>query len=189
MRILGTITILAFVLAACGGDDGPPPFVVQINSRDVVQTAVNRIELVLDPEELDRRFEMVPDRSIGGEVFTRVSAAGEYVITLEQGYITRNGQPGEMFPFLVRVPLQGSPVDNGVADPTLRVTFIRGEERIGIGERFLAWPLAPGGEAVVTVQCIRPTFARQCTNNDGADAGPAPVDSGTDAGSTVADGG
>ena len=53
--------------------------------------------------------------------------------------------------------------------------------------------LPSGGEAVVTVTCIRtpePGFFRQCTNNDGVDAGPPPPDAGmsADAG-PVPDGG
>ena len=176
------VAALALSLAAsCGGDDGPPAFVLQINSMGVVPTAVSRIELVIDPVDLDRNFQMVPDGThAGGEIFTRVSGGGEYVINIEQGYIDRNHvRPPSGPVFTLDVPLQGpSQDDSSIRDPVVRATFIRGTERIALGERFVPWPLPPGGEAVLSVTCLS-EFGRQCSNNDGVDAGlPPPADGG-----------
>lgn len=187
-------TLFLVAAGACGGEDAPPSFVVQVNSMGVVPTAVNRVVLVLAPADLDRRFQMVPDGThAGGEIFTRVSAAGEYVITIEQGYFddhfTRPMTPGVVF--TLDVPLQGAQQDDpSIRDPILTATFVRGSETIARGERFLEWPLPQGERAIVTVGCILPDFRLQCTNNDGVDSGPpAPADGGSDAGPPPPDGG
>ena len=170
--------LIAFLgVAACGGDDGPPAFVLQINSMGVVPTAVTRIQLVLSPAELDQQFQMVPDRThAGGEIFTSVSGAtGEYVITIEGSYVMRNlVRPASGPVFTLDLPLQGPAQDDGsIGHPTVTGSFVRGTENIARGERFLEWPLPAGGEAVLSVTCL-PGFSLQCSNNDGVDAGPPP---------------
>lgn len=194
-----TVTLAALVvpalLASCGGDDGPAPYTLQINSQDVVLNAVTRVEIVLQPRgDLDRTFRMVPDQDhAGGEISTRVSAAGEYVIVIERTWVEDHAaMPSSMQAFVLDVPLQASTAadDPSILDPMLTVTFIRGDERIAEGARLVTWPLPPGGEDIVTVTCIRPEFSRQCTNNDGLGGGTTDAGaSDPDAGATEPDAG
>jgi len=185
-RALSTALVTALALSACGSDPAPPAFTFQINSRDVVLTAVDRIEIVLEPQSLDQNFTTVPDRSLyGGNVFTRVSAAGEFVINVERPYIAEHGHTAPDAAFIMELPLYSTDAtdDPVVAVPQARTTFIRGAERIAVGSRFLEWPLPAGGRAVATVSCIRTpmNFGPQCTNNDPVrlpDAGPSGADGG-----------
>jgi hypothetical protein len=174
---------LAFV-AACG-EDARPPFVLQINSQDIVQTAVDRIEIVMRPMPAGTRFAAQADMSdFGGTVASRVTGAGEFAINVEQAYVDANARPGDLMnAFFVDVPilLSDDTAQQSVEDPLTEVTFIRGSERIGNAERFLDWPLVDGGQAVFRVMCDRPTYSRQCTNND-----PIPV---ADSGTMMPDGG
>lgn len=186
MRHITALAALLLVSSSCGGDERAiPPFTIQINSMDVIQAAVDRIEIIIHPEDLDRRFRMVPDMTHeGGSIQTRVTAAGEFVITVEREYLDANVRFGATeAAFILDVPVQASeePDDGSVSDPRLEVFFVRGSERIATHERLIEWPLTPGNRAIVMVRCIRPEFARQCTNNDpipGSDAGTPPPDGG-----------
>lgn len=173
---------LALLAGSCGGDDGPAAvFTLQINSRDVVLNAVDRVDIVVEPRPLDRRFEMVPEMShMGGEITTRVSARGEYIIQISRDWVHAHAEmPNPMQVFILRVPLEADPEPDRsvIDDPVVRVELIRNrgtEERIARGSARLVWPLPDGGRSIVTVQCIRdgPTdFSRQCRNEDGIDAG------------------
>jgi hypothetical protein len=192
MRVpnLSSFFVLApLVLAACGGDPPRDPFIIQINSQDIVQLAVDQIEIVLEPSPAGTRFSPQNDMSnFDGTISSRVTGAGQFAIRVEQAYIERNARPGDLMnAFFVDVPilLVSSAGQESVEDPLTRVTFIRGAERIGTFQRFLDWPLADGGQAVFRVICTRPDFSRQCTNNDGA----PPVDSGTMPDGGAGDGG
>jgi len=173
MRRLQRTTLLLPLLwlaASCGGADGPTPFTIQINSLDVILNAAETIEIVIRPTDLDRRFRTVPDMNYeGGTVYTRVSGAGEFVIRLEREYIQANAQTGVAeTAFILEVPVQSStaPDDGTIGDPTLEVNILRRGERIATDLVPLVWPLPPGERRVVHVECIRPDFDRQCTNND-----------------------
>ncbi len=184
---LAGFCLLSCLLAACGGE-ARPPFVLQINSQDIVQTAVDRIEIVMRPQPAGTSFAAQMDMSdFGGTVASRVTGAGEFAINVEQAYIDAHARPGDLMnAFFVDVPvlLDDTTLQDSVEDPLTDVSFIRGSEYIGSAQRFLDWPLVDGGQAVFRVMCDCPTYARQCTNND-----PIPTaDSGTpDAG--MGDGG
>ena len=185
LRQTALLLPLLWLAASCGGDDTPAPFILQINSADVILNAVDRVEIIIRPSDLDRRFQMVPDMSHeGGTVFTRVSGAGEFVITMERDYVEANattGTTGTTFTLELPVASSEEPDDPSIGDPTMEVNLIRGTERIATGQRFLVWPFPPGERAIVTVSCNRPEFDRQCTNNDplpSSDAGTPPADGG-----------
>ena len=188
MRVLSALLVpLAFasILGACGSEPIRDPFVIQINSQDIVQPAVDRIEIVMRPMTAGQRFTSQADMSnFGGSVASRVTGAGEFAIFVERAYIDANARPGDLMnAFFVDVPvLMASDIGQDVVeDPLTQVTFIRGAERIGDVERFLEWPLVDGAQAVFRVMCDRPDFARQCTNNN-----PIPV---ADTGMMMPDGG
>ena len=174
--LLLPILSLGLLVAACG-EDGPAPFTIQLQSVDVVQTAVDRIEVLFKPSSLDQHFNMVEDGThFSGTVFTRVTASGDYLIQIEREYIDNYARPGGST-FLLDVPVYSTGSGTTTSSPSVQVTFIRRDERIATAERFVAWPLPPGEESVMMVRCLIPDFRRQCTNND-----PLPMtDSGTGA--------
>lgn len=156
--------------AACG-DGGPPPFIVSVVADDgsiggdpIVQSAVDEIEIIIVPDPADGRFEpLEPTEMMGGDVEVRVSAVGEFVLKLRRGYIDRNAITTTTS-FRVDVPLVAeSAMDGHTRDPTLRVTFVRGTERIAESNpRFLPWPIPEGGEPVSAVVVCKSGFAAQC---------------------------
>lgn len=159
------------LLVGCGAeDDGVAPFGLQVNSRGVVQTAVHQVEILMRPESLDQRFQMVPEDSFfDGRATTRISAAGEFVILLSESFVAERARTDSTTStFILDVPLRPTVTtdDPTIPDPKLEVTFIRNGERIAVGERLLPWPLPSGQSGVVTVECIYASFSAQCTNND-----------------------
>ena len=175
-NLLATFVSMS-LLVGCG-DDAPPAHVIQINSEDIVQTAVDRIEIVMRPGMVNQQFQMAPDMShFGGTAISRVTGAGEFVILLEKGYVdARAEQSMGVGAFLIDVPVSPVTAADPGADPTVEVTFIRGTERIADGQRFLDFPLLEGARSIVSVRCKRTpvNFGPQCTNND-----PAPGSSPT----------
>ncbi len=162
------LLLLGIGLVGCGSDGGSvDAFTLQINSLDVVRPAVDRIEVVLRPSDLDRHFRTEPDDTFQNDVSTRVSAAGEFVVLIEKPWIDSHFAEGPST-FNVRLPLfsEESTSDESIGDPIAYVTFIRRDERIALGERAVPWPLPAGEKADVTVRCGA-MFSRQCTNNDG----------------------
>ncbi len=185
-HFLSTSLVVALVALTSGcGDPARAPFIIQINSQDIVQTAVDRIEIVMRPMPAGTRFAAQADMSaFGGNVTSRVTGAGEFAINVERAYIDTHARPGDLMnAFFVDVPilLSDDTAQATVEDPLTEVTFIRGSERIGNAERFLDWPLVDGAQAVFRVTCDRPMYSRQCTNND-----PIPV---ADSGTTTSDAG
>lgn len=166
MRTTFFLIVLLF-LAGCGGDE-VDAFSLRLLPRDVVESAVDSIEIVIKPTELNQRFVDEPDQSFDDNVSARVTAAGEFAIFVERGFIEDNAEDGP-FTFNLRLPLyalsNADPPEIG--DPQVTVTIIRREERIAIGQRLLPWPLPPGGNGDVTISCV-PEFGIQCTNNDPA---------------------
>jgi len=183
LMILGMIWVMSLAGLGCG-DPARAPFTLQINSADVVQTAVDQIEIVLRPSVAGQRFAPQADTThFGGTVTTRVTGAGEFAMFVERAYLDTYAVPGDlMSAFIVGVPLLMT-TDAGQEvpeDPTVDVTFIRGGERIADARRFVVWPLPDGGEVSVRVLCDRDGgFARQCLNNNPiADSGTLPTDGG-----------
>jgi hypothetical protein len=179
---LSTMLVLLSVLAsACGGEETPDPMIMRIDSANVVQTAVDQIEIVIRPVAAAQMFEMMPDRMFyGGQINTHVTMAGEYVITLDRLYIdTHAVRPADTtIQFRVDLPIsaEGHTDDPTISDPSLEVFFRRmgacpTEQdlcRIGRAQRFFPYPLVPveGPEVTAPVMCISPAHDLECTNND-----------------------
>jgi hypothetical protein len=148
------------LLTACGGD-GPAPFALTVIGDDgtvasapIVRSAIDRVQVVLAPQAIDGPFAPMPERVFdGGAASTRVSAAGEWVLTLERAWLDDFANAGESLRFDVLLTPE-EPTDGAVMDPTIRVLFYRGTELVAESTpRFLEWPLAPGGSTSVTVVC------------------------------------
>lgn len=163
---------LALFSLSCG--DSTSAFTLQIigssggGDRIAVQgSAVDQIILILDPA-LNVRFPPRPEESYeDGDVLTRVAAAGEFVITLQQAYLERNVIPRPGGGFEIDVPLHLEAEMMGeVPDPSLMVQFIQRDatgtaEIIATFTRGLAWPLVDGEMESVTVSCLD-GFETQC---------------------------
>jgi len=187
LMTLGMSLVMSLVMGLAGlgcGDPARAPFTLQINSADVVQTAVDQIEIVLRPSIAGQRFAPQADAThFSGTITTRVTGAGEFAVFVERAYIDAHATPGDlMSAFILDVPLlmatdAGQDIPD---DPTVDVTFLRGGERIADARRFVVWPLPEGGAVSVRVLCDRDGgFARQCLNNNPiADSGTPPTDGG-----------
>lgn len=148
------------VLAACGSD-GPTPFALTVIGDDgtvagapIVRSAIDRVQVVLAPQAIDGTFAPMPERVFdGGAASTRVSAAGEWVLTLERAWLDDFANAGESLRFdVLLVPEERT--DGALMDPTIRVLFYRGTVLVAESTpRFLEWPLVPGGSTSVTVVC------------------------------------
>jgi len=198
MAKMSSVLLILFLIG-CGGDHGPTPFVLNVESVDVVRLAVHRMDVLLRPSMLNQRFQMAPDAVLGGGVSTRVTGAGEYLIQFERGWVTANARIGPTT-FNLDIPLLGAggPDDPAIGNPTARVSFHRLELEVGRGEAPLPWPLPPGndplGRATVSVHCD-PDYRWQCNASEPPDAGDpdgrtpdAPVDATPDATDATEDG-
>ncbi len=184
----------AALLATCACSSAPPPFTLRIASQDIVPTAVDRVEVELEPQMVGQRFACRPAGVyFGGGATTRVTgvdcAVGTFLITLERGYLDENrGVPdGFAYQWHVDLPLyteetMGQPMTDVLVD----ARFYRGSapEPIADGQRFVSWPLAEGGAPnLLRVQCthVPVDHGRECSNNDPlpmADGGTASSDGG-----------
>lgn len=145
-------------LLGCGGDSDV--FELHILSRDVVVGAIDRVEIVLQPGEIDQDFMKIDDQDyFKGSVTTRVSNAGEFVITANSTYIDEHLKPSDNptvsgYEFTLDIPLStGQKAGSGIADPLLTVTFIRGDDRIARGGQTVAWPFK-AGKVNIDVRCV-----------------------------------
>lgn len=168
---------LCLSASACGGS-GPEPFVLRLIADDgsapggpgnaIIQRAVDRVQIVVAPDpSTGNAFDPAEPRVFdGGDVETRVSAAGEWVITLERAYLDDHAFPhGTTFAVDVPLSVQDTTDDPSVRDPTLRVSFQRRGEVIASTERRLVWPPTPGTQVDAVVFCSDATRF-QCQNND-----------------------
>lgn len=176
-----TIFLLTLLSLTACGEDTPDPPVMRIRSFGVVQTAVQQVEIVLRPVAAAQMFDMRGDRAFyGGQVTTRTNLAGEYVITIEEAFITpraqRSTDPRIVFQFDLPMSGEGQTDDPTISDPSLEVFFRRrgmcpAEQnlcRIARGQRFFPYPLEPQeGNLLATADVMCTTgFERECTNND-----------------------
>jgi len=170
--------LLALALPALGcGGDGPEPFILRLIADDgstpsgpgngIILAAVDKIQVSITPDRtMGNSFDpLMPRLFDGGDVETRVSAAGEWVITLNRAYIEDHSFI-QGTTFAVDLPLipQDTTDDPSVKDPTLQVRFQRQGEFIAFTERRLAWPIVPGEVLPVTVFCEDATRF-QCLNS------------------------
>jgi hypothetical protein len=165
---------LSTAAAACGGPDGL--FILRIQSQDVIPAAVDRVEVELTPQMM-RRFECREDQVyFEGGARTRVTgidcAVGTFLVTLEQSYVEANrGVPDDiMLQWYVDVPLYSeNPEGQAMTDVLLEARFYRRDVEIANGQRFVTWPLLPGGvPSAVRVVCERAPIDRgaECSNNE-----------------------
>ena len=161
------VPLLSLVLA-CGGG-GESPFVIEVVGDDgsvagapIAPEVVDRVQIVIAPQPIDGPFAPMPEQVFdGGRARTRVSAAGEWVLTLERAWLEDEAAPGDVLRFSALLSREAA-MDGATADPTLRVLFYRGPDVIAESTPLtLEWPLRPGGELSVTVLC-RFGLAAQC---------------------------
>jgi hypothetical protein len=180
MRHLVFMVMATSALVGCGGDPAPAPFTLRVNSSNVVQLAVDGLELVFQPET-GRGFEPTPEASVGNGVVAFTSSAGEYVIRADKDWVQANARTdASTSTFYLDVPLYSTEPDSTAGSPKVAAYFFQKRDRgagclpweldcgdrIALGENgSLAWPLPPGGQTEVLVVCIRPAFGPQCTNN------------------------
>lgn len=160
-----TILFGLVVCMSCG--DVASPFTLQVigssgaGDRGAVQgSAVDQVVIILDPA-MNVRFPPQAEESYeDGDVLTRVSAAGEFVVTLQKAYLERNVIPRDGGGFEIDVPLSMEAEMMGeVPDPSLIVQLIQRDaggtaEIIGSFTRGLTWPLIDGETQSVTVGCL-----------------------------------
>jgi hypothetical protein len=154
--------VASFILLAACGSDGPTPFALTVIGDDgtvasgapIVRSAIDRVQVVLAPQAIDGPFAPMPERVFdGGAASTRVSAAGEWVLTLERAWLDDFANAGESLRFDVLLTPEER-TDGALMDPTIRVLFYRGTVLVAeSAPRFLEWPLVPGGSTSVTVVC------------------------------------
>ena len=152
---------MILVLGACDGGDGPSPYVLTVVADDgsvagppISLDGIDRVQVVITPQPIDGRFEPMPERTFdGGAASTRVTAAGEWVLTLERAWLDEYTDPTSERSFVVLLEREEA-MDGATMNPSLRVLFYRGTEEVAKSTpRSLEWPLPEGGAASVTVIC------------------------------------
>lgn len=150
---------MTFLLTACGSD-GPTPFALTVIGDDgtvdepIARAAIDRVQVVFAPQAIDGPFAPTAERVFqGGAATTRVSAVGEWVLTLERAWLDDYANDGESLRFEVLLAPEEA-MDGARMDPTLRVLFYRGTDLVAESTpRFVEWPLPEGGSTSVTVVC------------------------------------
>ncbi|HJL03857.1 MAG TPA: hypothetical protein RMH85_03810 [Polyangiaceae bacterium LLY-WYZ-15_(1-7)] len=160
-RVRLPLLFLSFALLASCGDEPPIPATIvnlvgddgSIGSGPIAPGAVDEVQLVLVPDPADGRFPPQEQRVFDEGVESRISSAGEWVLTLGSAYVEANVLAAETF--RMDVPLYAEEeMDGATQMPTLRVIFFQGGERIAESNpRFVPWPLQPGTSIPVTVLC------------------------------------
>ncbi|MEZ4252480.1 MAG: hypothetical protein R3B99_30085 [Polyangiales bacterium] len=152
--------LLALLLASCGGG-GADPFVLAIVGDDgsvggapIARSAIDRVQVVLVPQAIDGPFAPMAEQVFdGGAATARVTAAGEWVLTLERAWLDDNAESTDALRLFVLLAPEAT-TDGATLDPSLRVLFYRGTEVVAESTpRFVEWPLVPGNETNVTVVC------------------------------------
>lgn len=173
-----TLGLVGLCLAALScSDGGAEPFILRLIADDgsvpsgpgngIILAAVDRVQVVIAPDRSSgNQFDALAPRLFdGGDVETRVSAAGEWVITLERPYIEAHAfDHGTTFGLEIPLAPENTTDDPAIRDPTMRVTFQRQGEVIASTERGLNWPLLPGDALDVVVFCPEATRF-QCLNS------------------------
>jgi acetoacetyl-CoA synthetase len=97
---------MALLLTSCGGD-GPTPFALTVIGDDgtvagapIARAAIDRVQVVFAPQAIDGPFAPTQERVFqGGAATTRVSAVGEWVLTLERAWLDDFANGGESLRF------------------------------------------------------------------------------------------
>lgn len=169
MRCL--LLLVALLSLSCGSSN-PDAFVLELisastdtGSRAVALSAVDEIRVRLDPlanVRFDPRSEMIYE---DGALLTRVSAEGEFIVTLLRPYLDRYASVADDG-FLISLPLaMESSIDTSPA-PLLVIEFIQrnsdGTETIAMRRDTLPWPIT-SGSASLLVTCTD-GFEPKCAN-------------------------
>ncbi len=129
----------------------------------VAASAIEEVEVIIVPDPADGDFVRMDPMMLDddGLVEARVTAAGEWVLKLSRAYLDANADTTNGF--RIDVPLfTNQSHEDQVRDPTLRVNFVQGTERIGQSSpRFVPWPLV-GGEVTTVVISCDPSFEAEC---------------------------
>jgi len=176
-RALFTLGLVGLCLPALScSSGGAEPFILRLIADDgsvpsgprnaIILNAVGRVQVVIAPDRSSgNHFDALAPRLFdGGDVETRVSAAGEWVITLERPYVEAHAfDHGTTFALEIPLAIQNTTDDPAIHNPLMRVTFQRMGEIIASTERNVNWPLLPGDALDVVVFC--PDATRfQCLN-------------------------
>lgn len=161
---------LAFALGAltlgpaCAAD-APAPYTLFIESVDVDLSAIDEVEIILEPSEGGRRFKSIDDtRYEDDTVRVRVTARGQYVMVLSRAWLDIHAVPSEVA-FELELLLQSGGGGLTSAEPQVTVTFLKDADRIAVSTpRFLPWPLTEAGSLTVSVRCSATDVARCAAN-------------------------
>lgn len=164
--------LCALTLASCG--DSVRFFTLRVIGSEPVAEgggitldAVDEIRISIDPPEnidFDMRPEVVYE---DGQVRSRVSVVGEFIIELSREYVQANATRNEVG-FSLNVPMtMESAMVGDLPDPGLFVEVIQrnadGTETLGSFRRSLSWPLENDAVETVTVRCA-PGLEAKCLN-------------------------
>lgn len=173
MRCAFVVSVLSVLLAAGCGSADPDAFMLELISmstasggRAVSLDAVDEIRVRLDPVanvRFDPRSEMVYEN---GELLTRVSAEGEFIVTLLRPYLERYASvAGDGFTVSLPLAMESSMVGTSPA-PTLVIEFLQrnsdGTETIALRRDTIPWPLTAGSASLV-LTCTD-GFEPKCAN-------------------------
>lgn len=165
--------ILSALVAMSCGSSNPDAFILELVSastesggRAVALAAVDEIRIRLDPManvRFDPRSEMVYE---DGDLLTRVSAEGEFIVTLSRSYLDSYAAVvGDGFS--VSLPLAMESSMNGTSPaPVLVIEFIQrntdGTETIAERRDIIDWPINSGSASLV-LSCTN-GFEPKCAN-------------------------
>ena len=167
------VLVVGALLAASCGDANADAFVLELISastesggRAVALGAVDEIRIRLDPlanVRFDARSEMVYE---DGALLTRVSAEGEFIVTLLPAYLDSYATVvGDGFS--ISLPLaMDAPMTGASPAPILVIEFLQrnrdGTETIAMRREAISWPLTRGSASVV-LSCTD-GFEPKCAN-------------------------
>lgn len=167
------VWIMSALVALSCGSSNPDAFVLELVStstasggRGVALPAVDEIRLRLDPManvRFDARSEMVYE---DGELLTRVSAEGEFIVTLLRPYLDSYASVvGDGFSISVPLAME-SPMNGNSQAPVLVIEYLQrnsdGTETIAERREIIEWPINGGGTSL-TVTCTG-GFEPKCAN-------------------------
>ncbi|MFK8000302.1 MAG: hypothetical protein AB8H86_11940 [Polyangiales bacterium] len=166
------LMIGALVALSCGSSN-PDAFVLELVSAStdsgrqaVALAAVDEIRVRLDPManvRFEARSEMVYEE---GDLLTRVSAEGEFIITLLRPYLDSYASVvGDGFSVSLPLAME-SPMSGTSQPPVLVVEFLQrnrdGTETIAERREIIEWPIESGSTSLVLT--CSDGFEPKCAN-------------------------
>ncbi|MFT5355408.1 MAG: hypothetical protein ACI9KE_002627 [Polyangiales bacterium] len=166
------LLVSALLAVSCGSSD-PDAFILELVSAStdsgrsaVALSAVDEIRVRLDPVanvRFDARSEMLQE---GGDLLTRVSAEGEFIVTLLRPYLDSYATVvGDGFSISLPLAMESSMSGTSPA-PILVIEFIQrnsdGTETIAVRRDTIPWPITSGSASLV-LSCTD-GFEPKCAN-------------------------